>query len=114
MAPGRSTVLLNYCRLGPSLIDYVVDMSPCDTAGSSPACACRCTPGGFPWHYPELRDDNGLNYEPEIVRKERAFLEAGGKFIIPLPDVRDRQRPIGGLAQGNGLSKPSLLNLPAR
>src|SRR5207244_3316930 len=27
-AAGRSTILLNFCGLGPDLIDYVVDMSP--------------------------------------------------------------------------------------
>jgi novobiocin biosynthesis protein NovU/D-mycarose 3-C-methyltransferase len=28
------------------------------------------------------------NYEPEIVLKEQAFLLNGGRFIVPLPEIR--------------------------
>lgn len=88
-ASGRASVHLNFCNLGPKEIDYIVDMSP--------ERQNRLMPGThIPIISPEvLKKDNpdyailfAYNYEKEILGKEREFIERGGKFIIPIPDVR--------------------------
>ena len=37
---------------------------------------------------PDFAIMTAWNYEPEIVGKEAAFLNGGGRFIVPLPEVR--------------------------
>lgn len=88
-AAGRVTVLLNYCGLGPDMIDYVVDMSPLRYGRLVPGVLVPIEP---PEHFANQPLDYAImtawNYEKEIVAKEQAFLTGGGRFIIPLPDIR--------------------------
>jgi len=88
-AAGRSTILLNFCRLGPELVDYVVDMSPLRYGKYVPGVNVPVvSPEVFHDDPPDLAIMTAWNYEPEIVAKEQAFLARGGRFIVPLPDVR--------------------------
>ncbi len=88
-ASGRASVHLNFCKLGPKEIDYVVDMSP--------ERQNRLIPGmHIPIIRPEILEKDSpdyailfaYNYEKEVLRKEREFIKRGGKFIIPIPNVR--------------------------
>ena len=83
------TILLNYCGLGPGLIDYVVDASPLRHGRFVPGVGVPIVP---PERFRETPPDYAIlsawNYEAEIVAKEQHFLSAGGVFIVPLPDVR--------------------------
>jgi len=90
-APGRGTILVNYCGLGKDLLDYVIDESP-ERYG-------RVMPGVHVPIYPpqKLREDAerpdyilllAWSYKDEIMKKERWFSDAGGRFIMPLPEVR--------------------------
>ncbi len=88
-ASGRSVIHLNYCELRRDKIDYVVDESP-ERAG-------RLVPGvRIPIVKPEIfREDNAdyvllfaYNYEKEVLEKEKKFINSGGKFIIPIPEIR--------------------------
>lgn len=88
-AAGRATVLLNYCQLGRELIDYVVDMSPLRhgrlvSGVRVPVCPTET----FRGRYPDYALMTAWNYEAEIVGKEREFVASGGRFIVPLPELR--------------------------
>lgn len=88
-AAGRATVLLNYCQFGPALIDYVVDMSPLRHGRLISGMRVPvCPPEKFHERYPDYALLTAWNYEEEIVYKEKQFLQTGGKFIIPLPNLR--------------------------
>ncbi|HZR26877.1 MAG TPA: class I SAM-dependent methyltransferase [Vicinamibacterales bacterium] len=88
-AAGRSTILLNFCRLGADLIDYVVDMSPLRYGKYVPGVNIPIVPPDvFHRDPPDFAIMTAWNYEPEIVEKEQAFLSHGGRFIVPLPEVR--------------------------
>jgi SAM-dependent methyltransferase len=88
-AAGRSTILLNFCGLGPDLVDYVVDMSPVRYGKFIPGVNVPIVaPTVFQDDPPDYAVMTAWNYEPEIVRKERAYLSGRGRFIVPLPDVR--------------------------
>ncbi|MBI3402962.1 MAG: class I SAM-dependent methyltransferase [Acidobacteria bacterium] len=88
-AAGRSTILLNFCGLGPDLVEYVLDMSPLRSGKYVPGVSIPIVPPE-PFHAnpPNYAIMTAWNYEPEIVRKEQDFLHGGGRFIVPLPDVR--------------------------
>lgn len=88
-AAGRATILLNAAGLGPELMSEIYD--------GSPLRAGRLVPGvRIPVVPPErMRDDPpdvvlilAWNYAPDIVRKERWYLEQGGRFYVPLPELR--------------------------
>lgn len=83
-ATAKSTTLLNFCGVGPDVIEYVVDTTPYKQG--------RFTPGT---HIPIVADHArdapnayllfAWNYLGSIVRKERVFIASGGKFIVPIP-----------------------------
>jgi predicted TPR repeat methyltransferase len=88
-AAGRATILLNYCALGPDLVKYIIDMSPLRYGRLVPGVLIPIvSPKAFHDHPPDYAIMTAWNYEHEIVEKEKAFLRGGGRFIVPLPEVR--------------------------
>jgi len=88
-ATGKSTTVANYCGIGPELVCCVVD--------NTPAKQGRLTPGthipirstsAFRSCYPDYALLFAWNHAEEIMAKERAFTEAGGKWILYVPEVR--------------------------
>jgi SAM-dependent methyltransferase len=85
-APAKGMTLLNYCRIGDDLLEFVTEKSRLKLG--------RYTPGS---HLP-VRPDSALveegidyalllawNFKEEIIRNLPEFREAGGRFIIPIP-----------------------------
>jgi methylation protein EvaC len=88
-AAGRMTIMLNYCELGADLIEYVLDMSPLRYGKIVPGVLIPIVPPQvFYDDFPDYAVMTAWNYEPEIVAKEQAFLQRGGRFIVPLPEIR--------------------------
>lgn len=88
-AAGRVTVLLNFCQLGTELVESVVDMSPLRYGRLVPGSLTPIVPvTAFHEAYPDYAIMTAWNYEQEIVSKEQSFLKGGGRFIVPLPDIR--------------------------
>ena len=86
-APAKGNVLLNYCNIDTTILDYVIDTTPLKQG--------KYTPGThIPIFSPNkiLNKGNGYialllawNYESEILDKEIDFRTKGGKFLIPIP-----------------------------
>ena len=88
-APAKGNVLTNYFDIGKNLLDYIVD--------STPSKQGLFTPG---MHIPvfsemKLERDNpdyvlilAWNFANEIIKKQDRFRKKGGKFIVPLPDIK--------------------------
>ena len=87
-APGKSATLLNYCGIGPDLIEYTVDRSPYKQG--------RFLPGShIPIFHPdrirETRPDYVVilpwNLKNEIIDQMKFIREWGGRFVVPIPKV---------------------------
>lgn len=88
-ASGRATILLNYCGLGPDLIDHVSDLSPLRYGRLVPGVRVPILPRtAFHERCPDYAIITAWNYETEIVADEEEYLGRGGVFIVPLPEVR--------------------------
>ncbi len=88
-APAKATTLMHHFNIDNKIIDFVVD--------DSPLKAGLYTPG---FHIPvvssqaiyEKKPDYlvmlAWNFADSIINNHRAYIEAGGRFIIPLPEIR--------------------------
>lgn len=88
-ASAKGSTLMNYFGIGRELIDYVVDRSTVKQG--------RYTPGThLAIHAPErLESDQPdycllltWNFAEEIMHQQQTYRDRGGKFIIPIPEVR--------------------------
>jgi hypothetical protein len=88
-ASAKGSTLLNYSGIGRDLLDCIVDRSSVKQGFYSPGAHLRI-------HHPdkliENRPDYVLmlvwNFLDEILAQQADYLATGGKFIIPIPQVR--------------------------
>ena len=85
-ASAKSSILLNYCKIGTETLDYVSDTTPTKQG--------RYTPGTHipihsEEHFHKFPPDYALllawNYADDILQKEKEYRKTGGKFIVPIP-----------------------------
>jgi len=88
-ASAKGNVLLNYCKIDNSILDFIIDTTPIKQG--------KFTPGT---HIPVCSPDEMLdkgdgdvalllawNYESQILDNENNFRIKGGKFLIPIPKL---------------------------
>jgi hypothetical protein len=89
-APAKGNTLLNYCGVGPDLVDFTVDLSPHKQGKFLPGSRI---PIFGPERIAERRPDWVLvlpwNLEDEIVRQMESVREWGGRFVVPIPEVME-------------------------
>ena len=88
-APAKGMTLLNYCRIGTEILDFVTEKAELKIG--------RFTPGS---HIPVRPDAELLRAQPdyalllawnfaeEIMRNLDEYRQKGGRFIIPIPTPR--------------------------
>lgn len=88
-APAKGNTLLNYCKIGPEILDYITEKNPMKVG--------KYTPG---MHIPVYSDEILLkdkpdyalilawNFAQEIIKNNKSYQQKGGKFIIPIPHPR--------------------------
>jgi len=88
-AAAKGTTLLNYCGIGPEILEFVVDRSPYKQG--------RYMPGvRLPIHPPERLLESAPDYvllltwnlADEIMEQQREYTVRGGRFIVPVPEPR--------------------------
>lgn len=87
-APGKTATVTNYCGIGPDLIPFVCDSTPSKQGYLVPGSHIPVRP---PEAFAEARPDYAVlfawNHAEEIMAKEKAFRERGGRWILYVPDV---------------------------
>jgi len=88
-APGKGNTLLNYCGIRTDFIDFTVDRSPYKQGKFLPGTHIPIHP---PDRIREAKPDYVLilpwNFKDEIVQQMAGIREWGGKFVVPIPEVR--------------------------
>ena len=87
-AAAKGVTLLNYCGIGPELVEYVADRSPHKQGLYLPGVRL---PIRSPEHVAETKPDYLLllawNLKDEIIQQMSHVREWGGRFVTPLPEV---------------------------
>ena len=88
-AAAKGTVLLNYCGIGLDIVDFAVDLSPHKQGRYVPGVRIPIyPPARLLEAMPEFTLILAWNIADEVLKQESEYLRRGGKFIIPLPQVK--------------------------
>lgn len=88
-ASAKGTTLLNYFGIGSEYLDFVVDKSVVKQGLYTPGTHLKIKA-------PQALQEEGVdyaflltwNFAEEIINQQASFTKRGGKFIIPLPEIR--------------------------
>lgn len=87
-ATAKSATVTNFCGIGPDLVEFVSDTTPAKQGRLSPGTHIPVRDAAA---FAEAAPDYALlfawNHAAEIMAKEQAFRDAGGKWIRYLPEV---------------------------
>ncbi len=85
-APAKGNTLLNFCRIGPDRLDYLVDRNQLKHGLYSPGMHIPIVgPDRLEADPPDYLLLLAWNFADEIIRQQSAFRDRGGKFILPIP-----------------------------
>ena len=88
-ASAKGSTLLNYCDLGVAELDFIADRSAAKIGRLSPGQRIPIIAAD---DLRERRPDYTLlltwNFAAEILEQQQAYAEAGGKFLVPIPEPR--------------------------
>ena len=88
-ATAKSTTILNYCKINSKLIDYFLDTTPDKQNKFTPGTKIiiykynKCIP-----HDVDYAFLGAWNFKDEIFKKEKKFINRGGKFITHVPSPK--------------------------
>jgi hypothetical protein len=87
-APAKATTLMYHFGLGPDIIDFIIDDSPLKQGLYSPGLHVPVLPSGaITEHRPDYLLILAWNFAQPIMANNSAFHDAGGHFIIPVPEL---------------------------
>lgn len=87
-ATAKSSTVLNYCGIGPDLVDYISDTTPGKQGRLTPGSGIEVrSPDHFTRKYPDYAVLFAWNHAAEIIGKEQEFRGSGGRWIRYVPQV---------------------------
>jgi SAM-dependent methyltransferase len=88
-APGKGNTLLNYCGIRADFLDYTVDRNPYKQGKFLPGTHI---PIYAPEKIQETKPDYLFilpwNFKDEIMEQMASIREWGGRFVVPIPEVK--------------------------
>lgn len=88
-ASAKSTVIVNACGFTKKDLDYITDSTLEKMWKFSPGTDIPIVPEGT--HVTDMPDYAIMfcwNFANEVLEKNRTFIKGGGKFILPVPEVK--------------------------
>jgi hypothetical protein len=88
-APGKGNTLLNYCGIGPDFLDYAVDRNPYKHGKYTPGTHIPILdPAALQETEPDFVLILPWNLSREITEQVAYIRRWGGRFVVPIPEVR--------------------------
>ncbi|MHA1538484.1 MAG: methyltransferase domain-containing protein [Alphaproteobacteria bacterium] len=88
-APAKGNTLLNYCGIGPDLLPYTVDVSPHKQGRLLPGSRIPVLdPSAIAERQPDYVLILPWNIREEIVEKMKVIRKWGGRFVVPIPEIK--------------------------
>jgi len=88
-APAKATTLMYHFGIGADLIDFIVDDSPLKQGLFSPGMHIPVVPSEVLYdRKPDYVVVLAWNFAGPIMEKHQKYTQAGGHFIVPVPDVK--------------------------
>jgi hypothetical protein len=88
-AAAKGSTMINYLNLGRGFFDFVVDANPHKQGKFMPGQKIPIShPDRLAADQPDLVLLLVWNFAGEVLRQQRAYRQAGGRFIIPIPAPR--------------------------
>lgn len=88
-ASARGNVLLSYCQIGTETLDYMVDKSTFKQGLYAPGTHIPIfAPEKILEDMPDYLLIVAWNFADEIIKQQREYRKRGGKFIIPIPEIK--------------------------
>ena len=89
-ASGRANTIIQNCEITNDLVSYMIDDAPAKVGCYTPGSHLEILSSSV------LNGDNAPDYVlvfawsffDEIVKRNKQFIESGGKMIVPLPEVK--------------------------
>jgi len=94
-APAKGNTILNYCKIGTDLVDYITEKSLIKKGNFTPGMHIPIVSEEKMFESGKIPDYGIIfawNFAEEIIRNNSAFLDMGGKFIIPIPNPQIREK----------------------
>jgi methylation protein EvaC len=87
-ATSKSTTILNYCNIGPELLEFICDTTPIKQGKFSPGKHIPVkTYEEFRKDYPDFALLFAYNHEKEIMSKESEFKRLNKQWIVYVPEI---------------------------
>jgi methylation protein EvaC len=88
-ATSKSTTVTNYCGITPQHVEFISDTTPIKQGKLSPGAHIPVRAHAeFSRAYPDYALLFAWNHAAEIREKEQAFIAAGGRWIVYVPEVK--------------------------
>jgi SAM-dependent methyltransferase len=88
-AAAKGSTLLNFCGITANDLGFVADRSPHKQGKLTPGAHVPIVPAEeLSQRAPDVTLLLAWNFEDEILAQQQTYRDAGGKFLIPIPEVR--------------------------
>jgi SAM-dependent methyltransferase len=88
-APAKGNTLLSYLALGPDVIEYIADRNELKQGRYTPQTRIPVVPPArLLADQPDYVVLFAWNFADEVLEQQAEYRRRGGRFIIPIPDVR--------------------------
>ncbi len=88
-APAKATTLLYHFGIAPGTLEFIVDDSPLKQGLYSPGLHIPVVPAEILLEkQPDILVILAWNFAEVIMEKNAAFAKKGGRFLVPVPEVR--------------------------